>query len=787
MTNMKRPLIFFIFLFLGILDASAVLKERDLDKTLNVLRSELTEYYQELTSKADERKELSRNIINSLKETNRRSNQNSLMLYSQKTNYVFDLTYACHEATEQYQDFQRQQLPFKSFLEEADTEISKYDSLLTSLRSMQPDLLSSRGNTDRAVCMALAASIKNTLSNNREQVNTYVNIYEMTEQRLKSLNEYANKRYNDIQTSIFMNGGDNYFTTIKNLNSKWEEARVTLSDKYKPSQQQSDWDSTVIIRLFAMISFYIIIAVLLNQIVFRLMPKRFHTPAFLKKRSCIIMATTTITFAAILAVLKATLNQNFYMMASSLLIEYSWLLSVILISLLLRVNGDQIKSAFHIYTPLLVIGFLVIAFRIVLIPKEMVNLMFPPILLLCALWQWNVIGRHTKNVPRSDMFYTYLSQSIFLLALVCSWIGYTLMAVQILIWWIMQLTCILTITCLRQYLKLYGERHGYDKKPITQSWFFLLIYKVLLPVMGVFSVMLSIYWASDVFNLSDLCWRIFNKNFVDMENLRISIIKLAMVVSLWFLFSYISSTILSFMRLHFQTQDPSTASSREVMGKNVIQVLVWGIWFLVSLSLLHISVTWLMAISGGLSTGIGFASKDIIENIYYGASLMAGRIKVGDWIEIDGTMGKVKSINYTSTIIESLYGEVITFQNSQLFAKNYKNLTRNHGYILAAIPFGVAYGTNLKEVTKVVEDAVNGLHHPWADPKKKVKTVMTGMNDSSVDFKLFIWSDAVKKVYVVSDVMKCIYDTLYEHNIEIPFPQRDIHIKNAEALSSLSV
>jgi small-conductance mechanosensitive channel len=730
----------------------------------------------ELSNKAEERKAMSQGIINELKETNKRSNQNSLMLYSQKSNYVFDLTYACHEATEQYHAFQRQQLPFESFINNIKSEIAKYDSLITSLQSMRPDMLSTQGKTDRSVCMTLSTSIRNSLQETHDEVSTYITIYEMTEQRLKYLNDYANKRYNDIQTNIFKNGGENYFSLLGHFGEKWTEARETLAEKYKPNKHKSDWDSTVILKMFALIGFYIIVAIFLNLLVFKLMPRRFHTESFLKKRPCIIMATTTITFAAILAILQATLSQNFYMMASSLLIEYAWLLSVILISLLLRVNGDQIKSAFHIYTPLLVVGFLVIAFRIVLIPKELVNMVFPPILLLCALWQWNVIRRHNKNVPRSDMFYTYLSQAMFLVSLICSWTGYTLLAVQILIWWIMQLTCILTITCLSQYLKFYGEHHGYMKKPITQSWFYQLIYKVVLPVMGVLSVMLSIYWAAEVFNLSDLCWQIFKKDFIDMENLKVSILKVSMVVNLWFLFSYVSSTILAFMRLHFQTQDPTTAASREVMGRNVIQVLVWGVWLLFSLSLLHVSVYWLMALGGGLSTGIGFALKDIIENIYYGATLMTGRIKVGDWIEIDGTKGKVKSISYTSTVIESLYGEVITFQNSQLFAKNYKNLTRNHGYILASIPFGVAYGSNLKQVTTVVEEAVNGLHHRWADPKKPVKTVMTGMNDSSVDFTLYIWADAVKKVYVVSDVLKCIYDTLYANGIEIPFPQRDIHI-----------
>ena len=155
---------------------------------------------------------------------------------------------------------------------------------------------------------------------------------------------------------------------------------------------------------------------------------------------------------------------------------------------------------------------------------------------------------------------------------------------------------------------------------------------------------------------------------------------------------------------------------------------------------------------------------------------MAGRVKVGDWIEVDGTMGRVTSISYTSTVVESLYGEIITFQNSQLFTKNYKNLTKNHGYVLAVVPFGVAYGSSLKQVTEVVEKAVNQMHHQWMDPEKQVKAVVSKMNDSSVDFNLFVWADAPKKSYVVSDVLQCVYDTLAANHIEIPFPQRDVHI-----------
>ena len=296
--------------------------------------------------------------------------------------------------------------------------------------------------------------------------------------------------------------------------------------------------------------------------------------------------------------------------------------------------------------------------------------------------------------------------------------------------------------------------------------------------MGVCSVMISIYWAADVFNLSDLCWKIFKTHFVDLKNLQLSILTVAMVITLWFFFNYVNRTILQLLRMHFQTKDPDTAASREVMGKNVLQVVVWGAWFLISMGILNVSMEWLLVVTGGLSTGIGFASKDIIENIYYGISLMTGRIKVGDLIQVDDITGRVTSISYTSTIIEALTGEVITFQNSQLFTKNYKNLTRNHGYVLQIITYGVAYGSNLAQVKQLIEDATNGLQLEGTDLSKPITTRVYELGDSSVNFKLFVWTDALMRNIVTSQLLATIYDTLNQNNIEIPFPQQDVHIKS---------
>ncbi len=778
---MKRFFLIFLILASFCVDAGAVLKEKDLEQTLTILQAELEQYNNELSVRSVARRERTKRLITQLLQTMKRADQNALMLYSQQQDNVFDLTYACHEATKQFNDFNRQRLPFTDFLEKTERDIARYDSLIQRLESMPDVTMTKYGNLKRDTCLVLAKNINKMLQGNAQQLRRNIRFYNTTERRLKEQNEYAHKRYSEIQRNIFINGGDSYLTLLGHFDRSWKQLNDAVQKKYKlDPESKSQWSLTWILGTFFAIFIYVIIAIVLNQLFFRfLMPKRFRTEEFMKKRFCIIMATTSITFAIIqgaIFVIGTGQNYPFLYMAASLLVEFAWLLGVILTSLLMRVKGDQLGSATRIYSPLIAVGFIVIGCRIILIPNELVNFMLPPVLLICALWQWIVIRRHNQNIPRSDIFYTYISLTVFIASVVSSFIGYTLLAVQLLIWWIMQLTCILTITCISRYLEIYAKKKRLAEKPITQTWVYLMLEKMILPVLSVTSIMLSIYWAANVFNLSDVCWRLFKYDFIDMENLKVSFLKLSMVITMWFVFRYIAMTILALLKVHFEIKDPSTAASKEMMGKNVIQVFIWGIWLMLSLSIMHISVAWLLAISGGLSTGIGFASKDIIENIYYGASLMAGRIKVGDWIQIEGTMGKVMSINYTSTVIESLYGEVITYQNAQLFTKNYKNLTRNHGYVLVVIPFGVAYGSNLKEVTNLVEGTLNNMHHQWIDQTKRVKCVVSEMADSSVNLKLFVWADAPKQSYVISDVLKCVYDTLNTNGISIPFPQRDVHL-----------
>ncbi len=824
-------------LLLTALPSYAVLKERDISSSLSILRQELNTYRHDLDKQQNDLRIQQQMVVKELITVGNQSQQNALMLYSQKEGNIFDLTYACHAATEQYRQFRNNAAPFRDYITNTNTEVSRYDSLISDLSNMYTGALSPKAKLDRNVCLTLAINIRRTLADNNDQMKQYITLYNRTEEGLKNLNDYANMRYSEIQRSIFNNGGENYIAILHDLNKEYHLTLSSVLMKYRPVHHAlSEWDGRVILGFFIALFIGVLIATGLNYLIigfiftylvkhgkidflFQWFDKRkasIQTSAssrkdenpskeqeidlrmvqskasFTAKRRTIIATSTVITFALLLGLLRQTVAQNFFVMATGLLMEFAWLMAAILLSLLIRLDGVQIKNGLRIYAPVMTVCFLVIAFRIILIPNTLVNLIFPPMLLICAVWQWRVVKHYQKRLPKSDVFYTTMSLIVFVFSVIASLIGYTLLSVEALIWWTMQLTCILTITCLSSMLKGYGNdprRLFFDKNTsITRTWLFRFFYYALLPISGALSIILSIYWAADVFNLSDTTLQIFSMRLIDTKNFTFSIFKAVQVVILFYLFSYFCHTSLNLLHHHFaqsehdhaieenRREDPQAVVSRTAMWRNVIQVLVWGIWLMISMKIFNIDNSWIVAISAGLSTGIGFAMKDILENIYYGISLMAGRIRVGDYVSIDGTRGTVRNISYTSTMIEALDGSIISFQNSQLFTKNYKNLTKNHGYELAIIPVGVAYGSNVAEVKELAAAAVKRIERK--NYIKYINTVFVNFGDNSIDFKVLAWVDSRKQIYATGEIYEALYNTLNEHHIEIPYPQRDVHIKS---------
>ena len=424
----------------------AVLKERDISSSLSILRQELNNYRHDLDKQQNDLRLQQQMVVKELITVGNQSQQNALMLYSQKEGNIFDLTYACHAATEQYKQFRNNAAPFRDYITNTNTEVSRYDSLINDLSNMYIGALTPKAKLDRNVCLTLAINIRRTLADNNDQMKQYITLYNRTEEGLKNLNDYANMRYGEIQRSIFNNGGENYLMVLHNLRKEYNLTLTTVLMKYRPVHHAlSEWDGRVILGFFIALFIGVLIAAGLNYLVigfiftylvkhgkidflFHWFDKRkasiqapspfpnsmepsgeaaddlemIHTKAsFNAKRRTIIATSTVITFALMLGLLRQAVAQNFFVMATGLLMEFTWLMAAILLSLLIRLDGAQIKNGLRIYAPVLTVCFLVIGFRIILIPNTLVNLIFPPMLFICAVWQWLVVKHYQKALRRS--------------------------------------------------------------------------------------------------------------------------------------------------------------------------------------------------------------------------------------------------------------------------------------------------------------------------------------------------------------------------------------------------
>ena len=407
-------------------------------------------------------------------------------------------------------------------------------------------------------------------------------------------------------------------------------------------------------------------------------------------------------------------------------------------------NGSTVKSALKLYVPVLMVGFAVFAFRIVFLPSTVVNLLFPALLLVCTIWQLIANKRHNTNVPRSDVFYSWISFIVMAVSCVMAWMGYTLMSVQVLIWWIMQLTLIQTITVIYDLLHTYEDKYIPKNSDIRKTWFYDAVYRY---------------------------------KFVDQPGIIVlSLNRILFCVAAAFVFNYLIYLCIEGYQLWkmYKTKSKNRAVT---LSMNIIKYIGWGIYIYIVLVTLHVNRTGITFILTGLSTGVGFAMKDTLENLFYGLSLMNGRVKIGDVIECDGVRGKVKNINYQSTLVETIDGSVIAFLNSQLFTKNFKNMTRNHGYEMAKITVGVAYGSKIDKVREMIIDRISQLD--CYDAKKGVQVLFQNFGESSVDLLVVVWVRVASQVADVALVKENIYSVLNENGIEIPFPQADVHIRTA--------
>ena len=230
----------------------------------------------------------------------------------------------------------------------------------------------------------------------------------------------------------------------------------------------------------------------------------------------------------------------------------------------------------------------------------------------------------------------------------------------------------------------------------------------------------------------------------------------------------------------------STSIATRTMLANLGYYFLVAITFVFGLKSVGIDLSSLTILVGALSVGIGFGLQNIVSNFISGIILIFEKsIQVGNIIEIgSGLRGKVNQINMRSSVITTFDNIDIIIPNATLIQGNVINLTFSDDVRRLHVPFGIAYGSDIENVIKIILDTLekSNLIYIKTNSEKSPKVRMTLMGASSIDFELLVWisenpnEDGIGSSSM-SDFLIFIYNTLQENSIEMPFPQMDVHFK----------
>ena len=258
------------------------------------------------------------------------------------------------------------------------------------------------------------------------------------------------------------------------------------------------------------------------------------------------------------------------------------------------------------------------------------------------------------------------------------------------------------------------------------------------------------------------------------------------IITLWSVLTLaLLLVLLSFVTLrirHWINRTLTSATNLDPTSRHAIarisQYIVFAVGLLVVMQTAGIDLTTLNILAGAVGIGVGFGLQNIASNFVSGLIILFERpIKLGDRIDVGGIEGDVVHIGPRSTSVVTNDNITIIIPNSKLVAENVINWSHNDERVRFPIPVSVAYGSDPAEVERVLLEVAAANSDVLADPPPAVRFM--AFEDSSLRFELRAWTDTLthRKGRLISSLNFAIFDALRRNGIEIPFPQRDIHLR----------
>ncbi len=261
----------------------------------------------------------------------------------------------------------------------------------------------------------------------------------------------------------------------------------------------------------------------------------------------------------------------------------------------------------------------------------------------------------------------------------------------------------------------------------------------------------------------------------------ISMIWLIQLFITFLVLTFVGGRLKTFLRNRLLLRLKIDEGNREIIATLISYMFsIAGALFI--LQSFGISLGSLGLIAGGLGIGAGLGLQDITKNIISGLTILVeGNLKAGNFIEFNGLTGYIRSISLRSTIIRNLDGGDIIVPNSALVEGQILNWSYDTLSGRIQVPVGVEYGSNPLLVTEVLLNSAYMDEEVLQDPPPRV--VFEGFGDHSLNFSLLVWiPNMEKQIFARSSLRYIVEHNLRQHNIEIPFPQTELWLRNPEVL-----
>ena len=264
---------------------------------------------------------------------------------------------------------------------------------------------------------------------------------------------------------------------------------------------------------------------------------------------------------------------------------------------------------------------------------------------------------------------------------------------------------------------------------------------------------------------------------------RVSVLTVVKGVIALGLLLWVTMSISNVLERRISRADSLTPSVRVLVAK-LTKIVLITLAFLVAINTLGIDLTALTVFGGALGVGIGFGLQKIVANLISGLTLLMDKsIKPNDVIAVGQTYGWIASLGARYTAVRTRDGVEHLIPNEDLIAQRVENWTHSDGAVRLRIPVGVSYHSDVRLAMRQCVDAAGGVERVLAHPEPRC--LLMGFGDSSVNLEIRLWIEDPQegRSNVISQVLLGVWDRFHEHGIEIPFPQRDLHLKSSDVSS----